>query len=235
MPATKLINALKSINWEKNVNAFTKDKNATEKIAAANLRLAIWSKQLETIEKGNAALCFIREMQISGHLVATSTALGVYKSAAGAMRSMLETAMYYTYFRSHTYALSTLLQNPKWYISKTDVLEFHNLHTPNFGFLQAKFGLIAKLNPWYSNISAIVHGQVPGQWNNQSGLADIEHDKLLQDLVIQNFCEGEEIVHHLFLCTVGREIWDSVSSTAKKSLSSGISGDLKNHLGIDSA
>ena len=89
-----LAKALTSIEWSANVASFCTNTVATDRIAAINLRLAIWSKQFENTDGMNPAICFIREMQISGHLVATSTALAAYKSSAAAMRTIVESALY---------------------------------------------------------------------------------------------------------------------------------------------
>lgn len=235
MASGKLVTAMGSVDWNDNVKKFLDLDNAVEGISQANLRLALWAREFESIEHKNPALCFVREMQISGHLVAVSTGLAIYKSAASAMRAMLETALYYTYFRTHEVELATLLSNPKYYISKTEVLEFHSLHTPDFTRIQGKLDLVGQLTPWYSSISAIIHGQIPGKWNQQRSISGLVPNLELQSTVIAEFQKGENLVNRLFLCTAGRELWDYVNPAAKKVFLRGLSGEVKDELGLDAA
>jgi hypothetical protein len=200
-----------------------------------NARLALWCKQFEIVDRGNPALCFIRELQLAGHHVAALAALALYKPAAGSMRAVLETALYYTYFRTHIPELSTLVRDPNYFVMKADLLEYHKTHTSDFTKLQNALGLVERLNRWYNSVSAIIHGQVPGKWNDYAALADIKCSKATLDIVVANFGECDEIVHRLFLCTVGRELWDGFSSSAKKSLTAGLPGSTKAALGLDSA
>ncbi|MCK4826505.1 hypothetical protein KA005_62765, partial [bacterium] len=141
MEPTKLQKALNAVDWNANVNEFLTNRSLTEAIAQYNLRLAIWSKQLENADKGNPALSFIREMQVAGHYVAILVSLALYKPAAAATRNVLETALYYTYFRTHLSELTTLVRNEDYFIHKSDIIEYHKLHTPNFKEFQSCFGL----------------------------------------------------------------------------------------------
>jgi hypothetical protein len=235
MPATKLATALTSVGWDDNVSEFLKNSAAVETIAKANLRLAVWCRQFEDVDKLNPALCFIRELQVAGHHVAASTALALYKPAAASMRTVLETALYYTYFRTHISELSTLARDFTYFVDKGDLLEYHKKHTPHFVRLQSTLGLVTRLNKWYSTISAIVHGQLPGKWIEHRALSEIKCNGATLDLAVDSFKECEDIVHRLFLCTVAQELWDGFSSPAKKSLTAGLSGKTKTALRLDNA
>ncbi len=235
MPAKKLAAALTSVNWNENVKQFLGDPDSAGRIAEANLRLATWAKQFESIDKGNPSLCFIREMQIAGHYVAALIALALYQSAAGSMRTILESALYYTYFRTHLSELSTLVRDADFFISKEELLDYHKTHTVEFSKLQSKFGLVGNLNKWYSGVSSIIHGQIPGKWVEHTSLSEIECIKSTLDTAVSTFCGGEKLVHQLFLCTVGRELWNSFSTPSKKLLLAGLHGDVKAALRLDSA
>jgi hypothetical protein len=230
-----LTNALVAVDWSGHIAAFCSDQVAAQKVTSGNLRLAVWAKQFETIEKGNPALTFIREMQSAGHLVASTTALALYKSAAGSCRTILESALYYTYFRTHPSELATLVRQDKWYVSKSYIIEYHGTHTAEFAELQKHCPVVQPLNSWYSKISAIVHGQIPGAWHPQRSIADTKPNVGLQSEVVDNFCECVGIVNNLFLCTVGRELWGHFSTTAKKEIVHGMSGASKAALGLDLA
>jgi len=235
MPAKKLEAALKAVNWNDNVASFLTVGTVVEVIAQCNYRLAMWSGQFEANDKGNPALPFVREMQTAGHSVAALVALGLYKPAAASMRTVLETALYYTYFRTHTVELGTLVRDAKFFLYKQDFLDYHALHTPEFKDLQAKIGLVGDLNAWYSRISALVHGQIPGSWSQHKGLAATTHDAAVLPIVAKAFAECESVVHRLFLCTVGRELWGRFSHPAKKQLIKGLTGEIRAALGLDAA
>jgi len=155
MTKEKLEKALVAVDWSANVSAFLKDPVQTEAIAKANFRLAVWSKQFEATDRSNPALAFVREMQAAGHHVAALIALGLYKPAAGSMRTAFETALYYTYFRTHKTELTTLLRNSEFFVSKQEVIDFHKLHSRKFTLLQQSFGLISQMNGWYSEMSGL--------------------------------------------------------------------------------
>src|SRR5260221_11290517 len=108
MSGLQLVAALKAVDWNINVDRFLNNANAVDTISKGNLRLAVGSKQLENSDKHNPALCFIRELQVAGHNVAALAALALYKPAAASMRTILEAALYYSYFRTHISELATL-------------------------------------------------------------------------------------------------------------------------------
>jgi hypothetical protein len=235
MPIDKLKAALGAIDWKKNIDAFLADSKASREIAAANLRLAIWSHQLEIADSGNPALSFVREMQIAGQHVALLIALSLYKPAAGSIRATVETALYYTYFRTHPAELQTLVRGIGFYIDKRDVLEFHKQHTIDFSDNQQKLGLLTRLEKWYGHVSSLVHGQVPGAWIEHKSVAEIKPIKVTQDLAVQTFVEAVELVHRFFLCTVGKQLWDAFTPSAKGELLAGLHGNIKKSLHLDSA
>lgn len=228
--------ALLAVKWQDHVTAFCADAALVERFEASGLRLAIWSKQFEHIEgKDNQAICFVREMQTAGHLAVTATALACYKLAASGLRTVVETALYYSYFRSHPTELATLLRDDKWYVSKQEIIEYHMTHTPGFAELQKKFPLAAILNPWYSRMSAVIHGQIPGAWHSQKAISQIAPNGLLLAEVAKELEECIQIVDRLFFTTVGKDLWEYFSPTAKKSLLHGMAGEFKTALALDAA
>lgn len=234
MPLNKLKVALASVNWTKNTDTFLADTKSAEKLANTNLNLAVWAGQLENADKGNPALCFVREMQVSGQHVAVLIALSLYKPAAGSIRSMFESALYYTYLRTHPIELESLVRGTGYYLEKREVIEFHKEHTFRFNELQQKLGVLSRLEKWYGNVSSLVHGHIPGAWIEHKSVAEIKPIKATQDLAISTFAEGGDIVHRFFLCTVGQQLWDFFSQ-AKKHLLAGLHGDEKKALKLDAA
>jgi hypothetical protein len=231
----KLAAALQSVTWSPNIHAFLGEVNSVNQVAGANVRLATWALQFETIDKGNPALSFIRETQVASHHVAALLGLALYKPAAGAMRTAVETALYYSYFRTHPSELTTLARDPNFYVSKNDILDYHKAHTPGFKDLQAQLGVASGLSVWYSKVSNVLHGQVPGTWVTHKSMAEIKFDQRTLHAAVSTFLEGEELIHRFFLCTVARQLWGSVSTSAKQVLLKGLSGTLKTTLHLDSA
>jgi hypothetical protein len=229
----KLDAALSAVEWARNVTSFLTETEVKEKLVTCNLRLATWSKQLEQVDKDNPALAFVREMQSAGHMVVALTALALYKPAAGSIRTLVETALYYTYFRTHHCELATLLREKSYFVDKREIIEYHKLHTVNFKDVQQRLGLLTLLEKSYGSLSAIVHGQLPGVWTSTSALKNIAHVHRTCGEVVKKFVEAEEVVHRLFLCTIAPTFWAEFSTTAKKPLLKGLTGDLKAFLKLD--
>ena len=140
MPTKALASALSAVDWNSNANEFLADALTCEKIASCNMSLALWAHQIELEEAGNPALSFLREMQISGQHVAALCALALYKPAAASMRTVVESCLYYSYFRTHPSELATLVRSSKYFTDKYSILEYHKEHTPKFSERQQALG-----------------------------------------------------------------------------------------------
>lgn len=232
--SSHLVKALATVDWAENVQAFGNAPDAPARVEKCNQRVALWSKQLETCDHGNPALPFVREVQVQGHYAAALMGLALYKPSAAAMRALVESALYYTYFRSHPAELATLTRDPKYFVQKSDILEYHTKHTAHFGRHGQKLGLHGRLDKWYRDISALVHGQLPGGWVAHTTLAGISHDEATLRKAIAMFEESEYLMHALFLCTVAQDLWNNFEFNVKKELLKGLPGDAKADLGLAS-
>lgn len=235
MTVAHLTKELKSVDWTRSVGSFLDEKALVEDINAACTRIAIWSRELEIADAGNPAISFIRAAQASAHHTVAACSLSLYRASAASIRSLVENGLYYTYFRVHPSELATLIRDPAFHVSRSDLVAYHKVHTPDFKVLQDKLGFIGKLDEWYGEISSIVHGQIPGSWIEHTGIGDIKHSSATLKIVVQQFCRGELILHELFLLTVGRQLWDRFSAPSKKFLLSGLPGEIKNALKLDKA
>lgn len=237
MPSAKelLEEALRSIDWNSNRDAFLGDEGTTSEIASSSLRIARWVRQLNAADKGNPALTFLNEAQVSTHYVAALAAIALYKPAASAMRTMLESVLYYTYFRTHPSELATLARDDTYFVLKSDVIEYHKRHTKDFRRLQNALNLLSMLDKWYGDVSAIIHGQIPGRWVKHVALKDIRPDADAVNLLRREFKQGEEIVNRLLLCTVAHDLWADFDTRAKKAFLAGLSGEMKDALQLDPA
>jgi hypothetical protein len=232
-PREKLEAAVRSVDWKAHAEQFLNDAGFTEVLAKCQLRLAIWARQLEASDVGNPALAFVREMQASYYHVTALVALALYKPAAAAIRTMFESVLYYTYFRTHPVELATLVRNSGYYVQKSEIVDYHMQHTPKFNDLQNLTGLVGRITDWYKYVSSIVHGQIPGDWITHTAFAQLKPVRALQEEVVKSFLEGEAIIHDLLLCTVGQELWNDFASSAKRALLAGLRGDVKIGLGLD--
>lgn len=227
--------ALSSIDWKDHISSFLGESALTESVAESIWRLAVWARQLEESDRDNPALAFVREMQTDAQYVPALAGLALYRPAATMIRGMVEAALYYTYFRTHSEELSTLLRDPKFFLFKSDVVDYHKCHSPDFSVLDQAVGLISKLDDLYKRLSAIAHGQIPGKWLAHTSLAGVKPTPELASDLVRTFVEAEEVVHYLFLCTVGQRLWPDFSSQAKAALLRGLSGDVKTALKLDLA
>jgi hypothetical protein len=228
-----LLNILLSINWQQNIQTSLSNQNILEVIDASVYRLAIWANQLEQADFGNPALCFIREMQNSIQHSSALIGLCLYKPSAASSRTFLESCVYYTYFRTHLEELSTLVSDSKYFTGKTEIIEYHKIHTKGFKSKQAYLNLIGRLDTWYSHTSSVVHGQIPGTWNTHSDLAQTSYVEAVQIKALEAVTEGASLVNDLLLCTVTDYLWSSFSSEAKIFLTKGMTPAKREALKID--
>ena len=230
---TDLKTLLTDIDWTTNIVTSLGSGSTLEQMEAAALRIAIWSKQLEEVDEGNPALCFVREMQ---HAIQHSNALiglCLYKPSASCSRTLVESCIYYTYFRTHIEELATLTSDKRYYVSKSEVIDYHKQHTANFKNHQEKFNLVGRLDTWYSRVSAVVHGQIPGSWNTHSALSQTSYAADVHALALTTLLEGVSIVNDILLCTVVRTLWKGFAPEAKKYLIKGMEASKRDTLSLD--
>ena len=228
----KLIAALSSVDWRSNVDAFGSLPDLTERLAKINYRLALWSGELETVDRGNFALGFIREAQTAGHHVACLMALALYKPGAASMRSIVDCVLQYSYFRVHPSELATLRRDERFFMDKKTILDYHRQHTDGFTEKQQALGLISRLDAWYSKTSAIIHGQEPGKWVTHRKVEEISFSKEVCELGIAEFEEAGQIVNRILLCTMEEADWRKVNQERKREFLKGLKGKEKNALGL---
>lgn len=226
-----LADALSSVDWLSSVDDFCRSKEAVSRCTACMERMARWARQLEEADSGNPAIVFVREAQVQAHYVACLVGLALYKPAAGAIRAAVESMLYYSYFRSHPSELATLVRSARYYVSKAEIIDFHREHTPEFRGKEQCLGLVGRLDEWYSEASAIVHGQIPGKWVSHTDLAKIAPDVDTIARCLDLFERGERIIHELLLCT-SNDLWTSFSVEARRVLSKGLAPNVKQTLGL---
>jgi hypothetical protein len=131
--------------------------------------------------------------------------------------------------------LATVARDPEFYVSKAEIIEFHKRHTPRFENCQQAFSWVARLNSWYSSVSAVIHSQIPGNWLTHTSIEGIKPNIATLEVLTAAFVEAERLVHELFLCTVGGDIWGDITAPAKKRLLHALPGNVKQVLKFDGA
>lgn len=221
---------LEEIDWKENVSAFCEGAEDLETLTRGCHLISVWHHEIGFQNHENLALPFLHEMKASFYLAPACFSLGLYKPGAASMRSALENALYYSYFSSHSSELKTLINDTKYYISKNDIIEYHKKHTEDFSKKQREIGFISELDSWYSKISAIVHGQIPGTWSSQS-LADTGHKLETKIESLKLFSRASTIINVLLLLTIDGESWEGFSSEARKLFLKGFSNRKKSIIG----
>lgn len=225
--------ALNGVDSNARISEFIADAASTKAVAIQCERLSLWANSIILVEPNTPALPFLYEMQRSSHDIAALLASAFYVPAAGAMRSACETAMYYSYFRSHPAELTTLAASPEYYISKKEILEFHKQHSPKYSKHARDFGLPGRLDKWYSRVSAVIHGQLPGAWGRRLSLKDTKHEPKVLAVAVETFAEGVEAIHSFLLLTVGADLWGRFHQESKKALLKGLPAPKQALLGLD--
>jgi len=225
--------SLSSLDPGARITEFVADASGVTAVASGCERLALWVNTIGSAESDNPSLPFLFEMQRSSHDVAALLASAFYVPAAAAMRSSCETAMYYSFFRSHAVELTTLATDPSYYISKKEILEFHKQHSPAYAKNAREFGFPGILNEWYSRVSAVVHGQLPGAWGRRTSLDKTEHDKKVLAVALRIFTEGVHIIDLFLLLTAGAELWGRFHHESKRVLLKGMPATKRALLGLE--
>lgn len=221
---------LSSVAWAQLSAEFSARDDLMDQITGGCHKVAIWAHELGFANPSNPALPFLREMQASMTYVPACMSVALYKPAASSMRAALENALYFSYFKDHHKELGTLVNDSKYYISKSKIIEYHGTHCRNFKLGESLLSFNSKLEQWYSNISAVIHGQIPGRWTSLS-LHDVKHDNGTMKSVLDSFDELVYLINSLFLITVDDEEWEGMSSDSRKLFLKGIPGEKKKGLG----
>jgi len=229
--AQELRSILSSIDWNESARNFTRQRRRPEVFENSAKIISAWNYELSFFDCSNKANSFLQEMKASLFYVPACAALGFIKPAAASLRTAVESALYYTYFRNHPAELETLHRNEKFYLSKNEIIDYHSLHSQNFPSRQDALDLLGELNRWYSNISAIIHGQIPGVWTSHS-LSDTAFKSEDSAAILKEFKTTVKIINKLFLATLERDAWEGLSSHGRQLFLGEISSDIIPRLGL---
>lgn len=213
--------ALAAVDWNNNVSEFCKSDKRVSRLTSCCFRISLFAHEISFQDFDNPAVPFLQEMKASAFQVPACLALGLAKPAAGLMRATVESALYYSYFRTHPQELRTLLSKPGFYLTRKKIIDHHLLHTERFGKINESLNLTNKLDKWYGEISALVHGQIPGVWTSKS-LANTAPLLKESDSPIKLFERAGEIIQILFLMSLSNEDWEGINPLSRAKLLNGL-------------
>tara|TARA_B100000614_G_scaffold246326_1_gene252246 strand:+ start:225 stop:608 length:384 start_codon:yes stop_codon:yes gene_type:complete len=120
--------------------------------------------------------------------------------------------------------------------SQERALRYHRKHTTHFSESDDALGLTSGLDAWYKQVSAVVHGQVPGTWHpQQRHLSEIDYSEVIAQAAVSCFEVATTLINKLFLATVAQDLWDGFAVEARRQLLKGLSGTTKSALKLSVA
>lgn len=222
---------LSNIDWNASSAAFNKQRRRPDQFEKGSILISAWNYELCFYDRRNEANSFLQEMKASLFSVPACTSLGLIKPAAASLRTAVESALYYSFFFNHPAELETLHRDSKFYLSKTQIIEYHNTHSKTFSKRQNVLDLLPDLNSWYSKISSIIHGQIPGVWTSHS-LKETAYQPVETSAILQEYKMAVKIINSLFLSTIPREVWEGLSSHGRQLFLESLSDAKVRRLGL---
>lgn len=205
-----------SIDWNNNCTQSTQELDLFNKIESASIKLAIWCKIIENVYNKNLALPFIREAQVSMQDFCCLISLGLYKSSASSLRTILESFLYFSYYKDHYVELNSLLNGV--FISKSEILEYHQIHTIHFKNKSQHIGLSNNISILYSELSAIIHGQKPGSWHSSVEISNKCFNSSLACEAAGHYIKLIELINYFMLIIIPDDEWLSLDLHFKQKL-----------------
>lgn len=225
-----ILEQIVKVDWAKNLSSANNSSKLFEKAEESQIKLACWCKQIENIYIGNTALPFIREAQVSSQDFFCLLSLGVYKASASSLRTILESFLYFSYFKDHSVELRTLSEDSTYYTTKREILDYHNIHTIDFKNKASNTGFKKEVEDFYSKISAIVHGQKPGIWHSSSSLANKCFNPKIAEEAINDFVILIDLINVLLLIIVSDEDWMNIPIKSRQIFTKGMKKEKKDLL-----
>lgn len=229
----KALEALSAVDWTSRVAETGKQTAIFARLVSCNERVSVWVRQIVNTDPSDIARPFLYELQSAGRDGSTLASLGLYRAASSSIRVVAECALYYVYFREHAAELRTLARKQDFYLSKSQLVEYLKVHIEDYSERQQVVNLTSAMNDWYKRISAVVHGQVPGEFPISVHLADqVVSSKHLLDFV-KLFEQSVAVVDGLFKVCLAPTLWQDFSTTAKRYLTKGMASPQRHALGLD--
>ena len=222
MPQPWISSAIKSVNW----NGIAESTVAQDEVVAQlekNLEvLQYWIQELINNNEGNRALPFLYEAHSSMNDFCSSISLGLYKLSASSIRTILEAFLNFSYYKDHPVELTTLINNNSFYLGKSEIIDYHSLHSPGFSQRSSELNTLDFLNTLYKEVSQIIHGQIPGKWNNCSTLNDTKFDDDMLKITTETFARLVKIINLFHISYLSDNEWGNMNIRSRSLFLKGI-------------
>jgi len=213
---TELQTKLAQIDWGAIASDSLSEDAGFSEIQVNCKLMTAWLNELCDMYEGNYALSFLKEAHVSMNDYCTSMSVALYKLSAASMRTILESILYYSYFKDHTKEFHTLINDSSYYLSRTEVLEYHYKHTRNFKEGSKELNLIASMDSFYSEVSAIIHGQIPGVWQPNLTLNSRSHCQKTFNCSVKQFKTLVKIINQFLIIHLTEEEWKSINFRSRE-------------------
>ncbi|EIA1590742.1 hypothetical protein ACP1UU_004483 [Vibrio alginolyticus] len=220
-------NAITSIDWNKIVSESMANKKQISVLESELEILQYWLRELINFHSKNRALPFLYEGHSSINDFSCAISLGLYKLSASSIRTILEAFLNFSYYKDHSVELTTLVKNNSFYLGKKDIIEYHKLHTLLFNERSEQLNTVDLLNKLYKEVSQIIHGQVPGKWNNCSKLDETSYQSEMLDATITMFSRLVKIINIFLISSLSDEEWNSLNVRSKSLFLKGLTSEKK--------
>lgn len=227
---TELQNKLAQINWGAIVDDSLNEDSGFSDIQTSCKIITTWLNELCDLYENNYALSFLKEAHVSINDYCTSMSIALYKLSAASMRTILESILYYSYFKDHPKELHTLINDSSYYLTRSDILEYHYKHTHNFKNACKELNLISSMDNFYSEVSAIIHGQIPGVWQPNVNLDNRSHCSQTFSCSIEHFKTLVRIINHFLILHLTEEEWQSINIRSRELFLKGLKPKTKKEI-----
>ena len=224
-------NAIKQVDWNDIVSKSVANTSQITKIEEDLEVLQYWLRELINKHSENRALPFLYEANSSINDFCSSSSLGLYKLSASSIRTILEAFLNFSYYKDHPVELTTLVHNDSFYLGKKEIIDYHSLHSLGFGQRADELNAIDLLNTLYKEVSQIIHGQVPGKWNNCSTLNEIAYKEEMLLIAFEAFERLVRVINLFHVSSLSDEEWNGLNIRSRSLFLKGFSRDKKLKIG----
>lgn len=201
------------------------------RLEATFLPIITWCTELERLNKANPANFLLAGTYSEIIYICALLPFCFYRSAYMSLRSVIDEVLAYSYYMTHPVELRTACQKEGFYLTKERFWSYHMEHTPDFGKLASATGIATESNQLYSDLSRIVHAQVPDHVCTITAFSDIQFN--LQ--AVRDFLKVQQRTCRMlgvFALIVFRELFRDLTIEAKRTVLRGMSGDLVRRIGV---
>tara|TARA_R110000744_G_scaffold351535_1_gene457377 strand:- start:136 stop:855 length:720 start_codon:yes stop_codon:yes gene_type:complete len=165
--------------------------------------LAIWSSRLCDISPSGKP--YLDSLAVSGVHILSQVALGSKRGASLFMRSMIEDALRYAYFKDHPIEFIKGNSAEKWYVGFEELHIYLNTH-PLLDESAVKWDICARLKSEYSMLSEWVHARTVDHLDIGTTLSDINFSVENLSFTLNSIKNMVPSIHLLMICLNSKDL-----------------------------